>query len=54
MSQFYKILTTALTLAVAFLLYDRLLKPLGDRVIPKPAGATVARTIEQQLEEEGF
>lgn len=49
---FTKILTLALTIAVAFLVYDRFLKPVGRVLIPAGGGKTM--TIEEQLEKEGF
>ena len=54
MEQFYKILSLALTIAVALLLYDRFIKPAGEAVLGGKKTETSPRTVEQILAEEGF
>lgn len=53
MEQFYKILTLALAIAVALLLYDKFVKPIGERVLGGTKEAS-PKTVEQMLAEEGF
>jgi len=59
MEQMYKIVTMALTIAVAFLVYDRFLKPASDKLLAKaPAPATgelqTLADVEKMLKEEAF
>lgn len=53
MDQLWKILNLAVTIAVAFLLYDKFIKPVGEAVLTKK-DATAPRSVEQILAEEGF
>lgn len=53
MEQFYKILSLALTIAVALLLYDRFVRPAGEAVLGGKKEAPL-KTVEQLLAEEGF
>jgi len=46
----WKILSTALTIAVALLLYDRFLKPAANKMLPATAANTTNGSFDEQVE----
>ena len=51
MNQFFQILSLAPTIAVALLLYDRFIKPVGEAILPKTTASGSFKDFNQEVEE---